>query len=338
MLIFYILLFLLVFLSMRYKLGYNREYLSYDTTNAVKGVFILLVFIAHIVPYILKSGADVMGEGFGIVHNRIGQWIVAMFLFYSGYGIMESIMRKGNAYVANIPIKRVFNTLLNFDIAVLAFIILALLLRTPLTIKQCLLSFTGWETVGNSNWYIFVILVCYVLTFVSFYKQNNLLKSAFICFGLIVFTSLLLSVFKQEYWYNTMWCYSAGMLFSLFKDRIEIFAKTYYFQLLFAVISFLILVSLIPYHAKGLIYNSFSVLFCAMVVLLTMKFNIESKFFVWCGKNLFPIYIYQRIPMIILASVSNGEFIANYPVVYTGCCLMVTMLFAYLYKYWAVRL
>ena len=42
--------------------------------------------------------------------------------------------------------------------------------------------------------------------------------------------------------------------------------------------------------------------------------------------------------MIILASVSNGEFIANYPVVYTGCCLMVTMLFAYLYKYWAVRL
>lgn len=338
MLIFYILLILLVILSLRYRKEYNNGYLSFDTTNAVKGIFILLVFIAHIVPYILKSGADVMGGGFGLVHNRIGQWIVAMFLFYSGYGIMESIMKKGNSYVANIPIKRVLNTLLNFDIAVLTFIIVALLVRTPLTIKQCLLSFTGWETVGNSNWYIFVILVCYALTFVSFYKQNNLLKSAFICFGLIVFTSLLLSVFKQEYWYNTMWCYSAGMVFSHFKDRIEIFAKAYYFQLLFAVISFLILVSLIPYHAKGLIYNSFSVLFCAMVVLLTMKFNIESKFLVWCGKNLFPIYIYQRIPMIILASVSNGEFIANYPVVYTGCCLMVTMLIAYLYKYWAVRL
>ena len=338
MLIFYLLLFLLVFNCMRYKLGYNSEYLSYDTTNAVKGIFILLVFIAHIVPYILKSGADVMGGGFGLVHNRIGQWIVAMFLFYSGYGIMQSIMKKGNSYIADIPMKRVFNTLLNFDIAVLVFIVVALLIGTPLTIPQCLLSFTGWETVGNSNWYIFVILVCYALTFVSFYKQNNLLKSAFICFGLIVFTSLLLSVFKQEYWYNTMWCYSAGMLFSHFKDRIEIFAKAYYYQLLFAVISFLILVSLIPYHAKGLIYNSFSVLFCAMVVLLTMKFNIESKFLVWCGKNLFPLYIYQRIPMIILASVSNGEFIANYPVVYTGCCLMVTMLIAYLYKYWAVRL
>ena len=228
MLIFYILLILLVILSLRYRQGYNNGYLSFDTTNAVKGIFILLVFIAHIVPYILKSGADVMGGGFGFIHNRIGQWIVAMFLFYSGYGIMQSIMKKGNSYIADIPMKRVFNTLLNFDIAVLVFIVVAFLMGTPLTIPQCLLSLTGWDTVGNSNWYIFVILVCYALTYVSFYKQNNWYKSAFICFGLIVFTQLLLSVFKQEYWYNTMWCYSAGMLFSLFKDRIEIFAKAYY--------------------------------------------------------------------------------------------------------------
>ena len=195
MLIFYIFLILLVILSLRYRQEYNNGYLSFDTTNAVKGIFILLVFIAHIVPYILNSGADVMGGGFGFIHNRIGQWIVAMFLFYSGYGIMQSIMKKRNSYIADIPVKRIFNTLLNFDIAVLVFIVVALLMGTPLTIPQCLLSLTGWETVGNSNWYIFVILVCYSLTFISFYKQNNWYKSAFICFGLIVFTSLLLSVF-----------------------------------------------------------------------------------------------------------------------------------------------
>lgn len=338
MLIFYILLFLLLCFSLRYTSEYNKEYLSFGTTNAVKGIFILLVFIAHIVPYILKSGADIMDGGFGLFHNRIGQWIVTMFLFYSGYGIMESIMKKGNRYIDNMPIKRFFNTLLNFDIAVLVFIVVALLIGTPLNINQCLLSLTGWDTVGNSNWYIFVILVCYALTFVSFFKQNNLLRSAFVCLGLIVFTSFLLSFFKQDYWYNTMLCYSAGMFFSLFRNRIEVFAKAYYYPLMFAVIVFLILVSLIPYHAKGLVYNALSVLFCAMVVLLTMKFSIESKFLVWCGKNLFPLYIYQRIPMIILATVDNGILVIDYPVIYTTCCLLITLLIAYFYKYWVVRL
>lgn len=87
MLILYLALLLLVVSSLRYNVnGYNEDYLAFGTTNAVKGIFILLVFISHVVPYIVDAGYvydGIMGDLFWRVHSWVGQWIVAMFLFYS---------------------------------------------------------------------------------------------------------------------------------------------------------------------------------------------------------------------------------------------------------------
>lgn len=154
---------MLVLLSVKYNRGgFVDNYLSMDTTNMIKGIFIILVFIKHATPYVINAGwqpEGIMGDIFYFVNNNVGQWIVAMFLFYSGYGIMESIKRKGKDYVRQIPQKRFLSVLINFDIAVVIFIVVDLLLKKTLTVKQCLLSFTGWESVGNSNWYIFIILL-----------------------------------------------------------------------------------------------------------------------------------------------------------------------------------
>ena len=52
-----------------------------------------------------------------------------MFLFYSGYGVMESIRKKGEAYVVAMPRHRVAGTLINFDVAVLIFLVVDLLMK-----------------------------------------------------------------------------------------------------------------------------------------------------------------------------------------------------------------
>ena len=135
-----------------------------------------------------------------------------------------------------------------------------------------------------------------------------------------------------------MFCYSAGMFFSLCKNQIEGFVKKHYHILLLVVVVTMLVAAKIPYSLKGVVYNCFSVLFCAMIMLLTMKFNIKNKFLVWCGMNLFPLYIYQRIPMIILSSVDNGSFVANHYIIYTTCCFLTTLCIAKFYKYWAVKL
>lgn len=173
MILFYLLLTLLVFSCLRFQLkGFYADYLSFDTTNAIKGIFIALVFIKHATPYILNSSYvfdnSLLSRTFIFINSQVGQWIVAMFLFYSGYGIMESIRKKGMIYVQSIPRKRVLTTLVNFDIAVALFAVVSLFVPNEYTIKQYMLSFIGWESVGNSNWYIFIIMLCYLIAYLCF--------------------------------------------------------------------------------------------------------------------------------------------------------------------------
>lgn len=139
------------------------DYLGREQCDSIKGVFILFVFFSHFMGYVGRVGGYV-------IDTHLGQMMVTLFLFYSGYGVMESIKKKGDEYVKSMPKRRILTTLVNFDIAVLAFIALDLILGRPITIKLTLLSFVCWESVGNSNWYIFAIICCYIAAFVSCYK------------------------------------------------------------------------------------------------------------------------------------------------------------------------
>lgn len=118
--ILYVSIVMLALISVKYKKeGYWHDYIDKEQCNVIKGIFILVVFVKHVVPYITKAGYEFSSYGdlvYKAFHIFIGQLLVAMFFFYSGYGISESVRLKGNDYVGTIPKKRVFNTLLNFEL------------------------------------------------------------------------------------------------------------------------------------------------------------------------------------------------------------------------------
>jgi len=212
--------------------GFNGDYLSKDNTNSIKGIFILLIVISHSLQYVKASGY--VFDGFGDLwflqfFSRLSQFVVVMFLFYSGYGVGESIKSKGETYVKAMPRHRIFGTLVNFDIAVLVYITLSLLLGLSITFKQSLLSLTGWEGVGNSNWYIFVILLCYLVTYLVLRLPitKRSLRCALI-FALCAVCLFVLSFYKKDCWFNTILCYPLGFLYSTYKDSIEAHVKRSY--------------------------------------------------------------------------------------------------------------
>ena len=258
MVFFYLVLFILVLSSMRYiGHGYNQNYLSFDTTNIIKGIFILLVFIRHVIPYISLVGYEFTAVGdvfFLWINSIIGQLLVAMFLFYSGYGIMESIKKKGNLYVSSIPRKRLLTVLLNFDVAVLIYICIRYLLGGDLNLEKSVLAFIGWESMGNSNWYIFVIMLAYAITYFSFIIFNSRAvnyRMPCIVANMILFMSmLLLSYLKESWWYDTILCFGAGLVFSNYKNQFEELMKTHYksiFLALFLLFLFLLLLIFTPH-------------------------------------------------------------------------------------------
>ena len=305
----------------------NKEY-----TDAIKGIFIIIVLYSHILPYMETAGVSfspVLDIPSNTLIHRIGQLMVVMFLFYSGYGVMESIMKKGNEYVRAIPVKRVLSTLVNYAIAVMVFLVMNKLIGIHYPVKQYILSFVAWESVGQSNWYIFAILCCYVSTFVSFTlfsdKKHALYANAF----LLLIYIIALYIFKERWWYNTVPAYLAGMIVSLNKKEIfSLLDKSYA-----GCIIVLTCLFVVCFHFRNLtvFYLILSVLFALLLLVLTDRFVINSRILSWCGKNLFQLYIYQRLPMIALLTLFP-QWVRIHPYIYVSGCLAITILMAVLIK------
>lgn len=285
-----------------YEKGIFNDYMSLEKTTSIKGIFILIVFISHSLSYLTMSSSILDTSGKLIVSQLLGQAMVAPFLFYSGYGVMLSIDKKGKDYIRSIPTKRFLKVLVHFDIAVLLFLILALFTSKELNVAKVLLSFTGWDSVGNSNWYIFDILVLYLITYISFLLGS---KNKFVGLAInIVLCGVLVIVLrhtKQVHWYDTIMCYPVGMLFYMVKPKFNEIIKKHnvIYWLLFVVCVGALGVSVkLGGTMMSMIKN---VVFALFVVLITMKFSINNTILNFCGKHLFSIYILQRIPMNILS-------------------------------------
>lgn len=265
-----------------------------------------------------------------------------MFFFYSGFGVSESIKSKGNDYVRTMPKKRILNTLLNFDIAVCVFGFLALFLGHDISVFHLVMSFLGWESLGNSSWYIFVILVCYVLSYIFFATSADSLRIG----GGILIMLFLIAMFtiyfvkEQQFWYSTMMCFPAGIIFSKYKDGIERIVLGKYWVILFASLgSFLLLNTFVLFTGyRGCFFNLNAVSFAFLIVIITMRFKIKNKALYWLGVHLFPFYIYQRIPMIVLSNVGEQDWIAQYPYSFIALSLLITIIISYYFKNWQVRL
>lgn len=235
----------------------------------------------------------------------IGQLMVVMFLLYSGYGVMESYKRKGNNYISGFFSKRVLKTLLHFDLAVVLFIVLALILGHEFSTKQYILSLIGWESVGNSNWFVFDIIALYIIAYIGLlivrkYKLN--VKHYIAAVYLITFLlAIVLYKIKPIYWCDTILAFPTGMLWSVYRDKIETKLKSqvaYTITLLISIVSFAILTYL--GNIKAEVFWMFATaVFGIIVVLITMRLHIGNKALHWLGVNAFSIYILQRIPMII---------------------------------------
>lgn len=307
-------------------------YTSRDATESVKGIFIILVFFSHFNYYVALSGS--LNSLYSYIINVFGQTMVTLFLFYSGYGVMESIKNKGEAYINTFPKKRILTTLINFDIAVLLFLVLALILGNEITPYQVIFSFIGWESLGNSNWYIFVILLLYLFTFISF--KLFLKRSKFMAaLCTLILTLIYVAVFmifkiKVNCWFDTALCYPLGMFFSLYKEKFEgiLLRKRiiYFLSLFISLFLFLFFMKFYTIPFSDIIRN---LCFTLAVVILTARVSFKNKALIFCGRHLFEIYILQRLPMIIFAHLGLNR----YPEIFFIICIISTLLLVFPFKF-----
>lgn len=333
---------------------FNTDYMSKDNTNIIKGVFVVFVFFSHCSQYLKLGG--VYDAPYLVIRDFLGQMIVAMFLFYSGYGIMESIKAKSFGYVKKIPVRRILKTLINFDIIVLLYYVIDLIFKVNYKWSDLLWSFVGWKSVGNSNWYILAILILYALSFLAFLpikfsnKKNMHILCAIIMTILTVMAAFLIfKADKESYYYNTLLIYPLGMWFSILKTYIDKFVMKnhiiYFVVLMIGLAAFIYTHEHIldqPYIENGLHYTLslpytlWSFAFTLFIVLLTMKLRIKSFVYKWLGEHIFTVYMLQRVPMMIFQQIGLDKYKYLFVILSLIASVALAILFdAFFKKLWS---
>ena len=322
MLVYLIVLMLLVVSGMQTakKDQFFSGYLSKEQTTAINGIFVLIVFLSHASTYVELGGP--LDDAYSTLKGYLRQLIVASFLFYSGYGCYESFQHKEN-YFKGFLKKRVLKTLVNFAAALLLYVIVNLIFRFHYSAKEYLLCWIGWEGLGNSNWFMFVILALYLLVFLAMKTGlKGLTVKMFLLAG-ILWTALFFGRHASPWWYNTLITFPLGILFSDVKPKLDPFLRRqviWFSAFLALAILYLGLHHLIGDDRWGLV----SSLFCLLIILASMKVRIDNPILTWLGLNAFAIYILQRLPMIVLSHFGLERF----PLYFTILIFAITLLTA----------
>ncbi len=312
----YIALLLVSIIGVKFFLkGFNSEYISCNLTLSIKGIFVILVFCRHYIQYVTFED-NLLDRLFIYVDNLLGQLIVVMFLFYSGYGIMTQIQKAtGRMYIKSFLKHRFLPVWLSFVICICLFIFVNISLGqiNKYSLGWIALSFTGWTSIGNSNWYIFDTLVLYLIVYVSFSlfeagKSNE--KRHLILLTLLTAAFVAILFFTRPYYcWNTVFCFPLGMWFRYYKNKIEGITNEHYWISVSLLFLSFIIVFLFNGRFAGLPYIVLSSLFALLVVLFTMKIRIGNSVLNFFGTHVFSIYILQRIPFMIFRDIISNNYL-----------------------------
>ncbi len=304
MLLFLIILSLICLGGLHFSRFYNG-YLDRTETSSIKGIFAIMILLSHI----QGGGTFSANPDLGVkILLAFGQMIVVMYFFYSGYGIMTQYSNKGKEYFRSFPRRRILKTLLHFDAAVVLFILLQFIIGNRFSISDYLLSLIGWTSVGNSNWFVFDILVLYLLTWAAFqicsrFRFHDQSLCILITLMTIVLWAFLYSYKgNQEWWMNTVIAFPLGFWYAKSKTHIDSFLNNHSFIAFIPIIIWILWRFFVGIDIVGIA----AVLFAFGVVGLTTKFSLDNKILRWLGTNCFEIYILQRLPMILLSTFFAG--------------------------------
>ncbi len=341
MIIFVIALVLITLLSLRFareenslseKEGYKEikkePFLSQRSTTIINGIFVLLIFCSHSTQYITMNGnvLDSAYSRFQSIHN---QWVVTTFLAFSGYGVMLKLQSQGEEYIKKFPRNRLLKTLINFDIAVVLFLIVNLFFDNHYSKWEIAGSFIGITAIGNSNWYIFTILVMYVVSYLAavFFKKKKNSVALFITVCSIGYVVIAQIFGLPSRFVSTVTTYALGVWIAIYKSELELFFRKR------KVISFVLIIIpiILTYKLRGndYIMNVNSCFFVLLVILFMTQFEIRSNVLYFLGRHAFSIYILQRLPMIIISHYITPTGIGNY--VFVAACLLLTICMAVLF-------
>lgn len=311
------------------------DYMSLESSNSIKGIFVIFVFFRHYAQYVtLDSSWDKI---FVVINILLGQMIVVAFLFYSGYGLMKSIQSKGMDYLKSIPLQRALRVWLHYAIAVCLFLIAQLSMGRHITLKKFLGTLVCWDAIGNSTWYILAVVIAYLLTYISFRfcMENHRLAAAILTILTVVTICVLIPVRPGRY-YNTLLVFPLGVWWAIGQEKIDGFLEKKWSYSLSLILCMLVTVITNSMRNHNVwIYEIAAISFACVGILITKKLSLNNRFIQYAGNHVFSIYILQRLPMLILSKLTAME---ESPYAFFIVTFVITIIISYIFDWLIAKL
>lgn len=295
--------------------GYNdffKDYIDLKNTFSVKGIFVWMIIFYHYEIYYKRKKRSLYEQ----ILDFVGQKVVTMFLFYSGYGIYESIKKKGYKYCKTL-LKKSLIIFIKSELIILIFLLRVFIYKKQITLKKFLLTIIFKASIGNSNWYAFTIMLFYIYSFLAF---GFIKKKKYNFLGLIIIVILcsLHGYFSYYYYYyhimhgadNTL-AFILGVLYSSIRKYTDKYIMKYDFVYfgVFVIFYFIFYFFYINRGINVLMHNCMNGTFGLIMILITMKVKFDNEFLRFLNIHSYSIYFLQKV---VLRTFFEQKYLIKY--------------------------
>ena len=260
---------------------WNDEVLSLNQTKSILGFCAIGIVFHHLAQ---KTCAPWLNQEV-IVHGldfflNLGHLFVALFFFYSGFGLFKSLKSKEN-YLKGFLGKHLT-----------PIIILYLLIN-------CEFYYVG-KFFSPYTWYINAIVILYILFYCSFrFVKNDVASICLVALGILIYSFVCNWLVLGVWWYNTAFLFVVGIIFAKNEEKIILFLKSKY--LLCVIFSVLIFAASFIFDIlfKSELNRVFVCLieaicafaFVVFVLLASLKIKVQNKVLTFAGSLTLELYL-----------------------------------------------
>lgn len=317
------------------KFEINKEdYLSYKNTKCLKGIFAVLILLHHLYQY--SKINTIWCVKFFL--NSIGELAVAMFFFFSGYGLMTSYVKKGKDYVDGMVKNKIEPFYLTYIIMSNIYILLYSFIGREISAELILKTLTFGQTIIEFGWYLQTILIFYLMFYIIFkFCKSTIIKSIFLATGWISYCMICVILRLPTTWYvsslafllGIWWSYNNEKIYKLLTDKKIIFINSTIALILFFILFVFGIKPILPTNLRVISKTISNVIFVILAMHICYFYgnsriiynNITEKL----GNISYEIYVSQGIFLILFRS---GKIYIDNTYVYIIVTFISTILFA----------
>lgn len=262
-----------------------------DNTLGLRGVLVIFIILHH---WGIKyyPGGPFWLEQWGMV-------MVSVFLFISGYGLMKSLIIKGNSYLDGFLQKRLSKVLVPFLIATIAWCIFLGFYDSE-KIHILISHLDEGKSLLPNSWFCIAIIFSYMAfyTIVISIKNKKFAPFLMSCVS-IGYIILIVKLGWGDYWYLTYLAFPAGLFLACHEAELSTIMnkrRTKIFYSITGISALLLVSSLINSKLNIIHFNVFKA--CIYILLPLMVFivinafgGIKNRFLKFCGTISYEIYL-----------------------------------------------